>query len=1182
MGPIIWYLEPRCASMGKRSASVPVADVSKAVHDRRFSQQQIITQLQNFRDKVTMTNHQLTDLQHSLADLAILSARQEQFQQTCLEELRSLKTQPTTLPQPTWSTSPPQPITTFHPSRTPFAAGTSSPSPTTPPFHSSSHPVCHFPTSRYLPQSSSGSVFHPFDSDPHSFHHYPPPSPTHDPHFTHAYSTPPHSPMTIPAPDLPGPTTSTLAVLEFTTASLEPTLHPVSLDKQVQRVTESVSSLRVCQDRLQTQPTEGADGLESQLEGLDSTLGLNPSRALESTPSNPYPRPLIYSTPLTSIPHLESVTKAPCSLSTVLIPSILPGIGSSPTVSLQTTPHLPSQIPSSTPPQLRHHRVPPLPSTSPSLAAMATSSRTRASVTVESSRTTTRSGHASTQIKRSLQPISSVAMKRKPKSEVFGYRRSKNSSNFSSSSVGSTLCSYCCTDGIVHTVLIHDVTSSRWKSGSQTNCNGSRVMPPLGNPTHAIEDLFPKEDFIQIAHRVPRPKEPDKALCCQVPILYSPLQQARLHLEFIPHYMTFAMIVFNSYGSRRNILAHDVFDKRQKRAIDQNYVPHIFFLIRNVPRAIALIWGFQTIFFTGTFGWVSLCFVDSFDLNELYNQYIHTKFGEPIEYSAYLDTISQPQKIPHKLKSSRQYRAYMETLLAYLIHFFQRPEPLPDRDRIFLKVEPEIEEQWAPGKVKEWENEKQANGHVQDQLTMLDLDYSSTGEELMAVGPEKLKDALALLGLQTSGTVQRAVETTLGSPITLLTGTFARGSVLSSNLFVVVLSQDHMIGRAVPGSMVAVTTTTGHPMVAGTPTRADNAYADIDAIADQIQLLMVIFYSLLHCIIHHDPTLELFRHSRDAKTLEAIEFGLYACSVQPTKQLITVVEDTCCLGPQIIQRPHGTKAYMYCDGLTTIVEKPRCGEHIWHVDCKVLQLYCKLIIIPMATYLNAKSNLEFLAPPFVTSVCGSYDFESYFPEYLRLFKALLALHFQWYHVFATVVSMSMVLTAPRALALLSNDSESVFCQVFFGFVPLGSLAFTVVTDSQQLELNVKVEKLLENQISLFTDYISELSWIIVATREFLTWHHSVSFSIFHQWPAIFSTSSRSFGSLGLLFGKNWLYYMLAGLVVYLEIHTALVLGASIMVIVLAPHGLGEQAAAPASACQLDGLRTCLILRGREC
>ncbi|KAM1334084.1 hypothetical protein ACFX2F_010045 [Malus domestica] len=41
-------------------------------------------------------------------------------------------------------------------------------------------------------------------------------------------------------------------------------------------------------------------------------------------------------------------------------------------------------------------------------------------------------------------------------------------------------------------------------------------MPPLGNPTPAIEDLSPKEDFIQIAHRVPRPKESDKALFCQL------------------------------------------------------------------------------------------------------------------------------------------------------------------------------------------------------------------------------------------------------------------------------------------------------------------------------------------------------------------------------------------------------------------------------------------------------------------------------------------------------------------------------------------------------------------------------------------------------------------------------------------------------------------------------------------
>ncbi|TQD72983.1 hypothetical protein C1H46_041498 [Malus baccata] len=397
-------------------------------------------------------------------------------------------------------------------------------------------------------------------------------------------------------------------------------------------------------------------------------------------------------------------------------------------------------------------------------------------------------------------------------------------------------------------------------------------------------------------------------------------------------------------------------------------------------------------------------------------------------------------------------------------------------------------------------------------------------------------------------------------------------SVLSSNFFVVVFYQDHVIGRAVPDSMVTVKTTAGHPRVAGTPTRADHVYAGIDAKANQIQVFMVLLYYLFHCIIHHDPKLEPFRHSRDEKTLEAIEFGLHACFVQQNKQLITVVEDTCCLAPWIIQSSHDTRAYMYCVGLTNIVEKLRCGEHIWHVDCKdLLQSYCKLIIIPMATYLNAKSDLESIVPPFVTSVCGQYEFESYFPEYLHFFKALVDLHFQWYHVCATVVSMSIVLTAPRALTVLSKESESVFCQVFSGFIPLGSLAFTLVNDSQQLEFNVKVEKLLENQISLFTDYTSELSWIMVATRKFLTWHHSVSFSVFHQWPAI-SNSSRSFGSLGLLFDKNWLYYMLVGMVVYLETRTAFVLVASIMVIFgdLMAHSW-ENKQRQTSTCQLAGL-----------
>ncbi|XP_059629057.1 splicing factor SF3a60 homolog [Cornus florida] len=146
------------------------------------------------------------------------------------------------------------------------------------------------------------------------------------------------------------------------------------------------------------------------------------------------------------------------------------------------------------------------------------------------------------------------------------------------------------------------------------------------------------------------------------------------------------------------------------------------------------------------------------DLHELYNVYINSKFGEPIEYSAYLDVFSQPHKIHRKLKLTRQYKEYLDKLMGYLMHFFERTEPLQDLDRIFSKVITEFEEQWANGKVQGWENEGQENGPIPVQPTVIDLDYYSTVEELVEVGPEKLKEALAVLGLKTGGTVQQRAE----------------------------------------------------------------------------------------------------------------------------------------------------------------------------------------------------------------------------------------------------------------------------------------------------------------------------------------------------------------------------------------------------------------------------------------
>ncbi|CAL1409685.1 unnamed protein product [Linum trigynum] len=156
------------------------------------------------------------------------------------------------------------------------------------------------------------------------------------------------------------------------------------------------------------------------------------------------------------------------------------------------------------------------------------------------------------------------------------------------------------------------------------------------------------------------------------------------------------------------------------------------------------------------------------DLHELYNQYINAKFGMPrsdkkesedshIEYSTYLNLFSQPQKINWKLKLTRQYREYTQNLLEYLVYFFQRTEPLQDLDKIFSKVVTEFEEQWKDGKVPGWGG-GQENGPVPAQDTSIDLDYYTTVEELMQVGLEKLKEALASLGLKTGGTLQQRAE----------------------------------------------------------------------------------------------------------------------------------------------------------------------------------------------------------------------------------------------------------------------------------------------------------------------------------------------------------------------------------------------------------------------------------------
>ncbi|KAM2455418.1 hypothetical protein PS1_015426 [Malus domestica] len=93
--------------MGKSKASVMVAEVSEAELDLDFQQQQILTQLHGFQEAVTLINlrqddfqHHMADLQQSLASLNVHQTQQSKFQQTFIEEIRSLKHPPITQPSP--------------------------------------------------------------------------------------------------------------------------------------------------------------------------------------------------------------------------------------------------------------------------------------------------------------------------------------------------------------------------------------------------------------------------------------------------------------------------------------------------------------------------------------------------------------------------------------------------------------------------------------------------------------------------------------------------------------------------------------------------------------------------------------------------------------------------------------------------------------------------------------------------------------------------------------------------------------------------------------------------------------------------------------------------------------------------------------------------------------------------
>eukprot|EP00249_Psilotum_nudum_P015382 c25297_g1_i3 orf=216-1733(+) len=161
--------------------------------------------------------------------------------------------------------------------------------------------------------------------------------------------------------------------------------------------------------------------------------------------------------------------------------------------------------------------------------------------------------------------------------------------------------------------------------------------------------------------------------------------------------------------------------------------------------------------------WVDFSGEESFgrflDMHELYNKYLNSKFESPIEYSAYLEYFPQTHMIPRSQKLTRQYKEYLTDLMEYLISFFERTQPLQDIERIFSKVEADFKERWEAGNVLGWEDKGLGNGlSPAFQEPSIDLDDYESVDELEELGADKLKLALAILGLKTGGTIQQRAE----------------------------------------------------------------------------------------------------------------------------------------------------------------------------------------------------------------------------------------------------------------------------------------------------------------------------------------------------------------------------------------------------------------------------------------
>lgn len=145
------------------------------------------------------------------------------------------------------------------------------------------------------------------------------------------------------------------------------------------------------------------------------------------------------------------------------------------------------------------------------------------------------------------------------------------------------------------------------------------------------------------------------------------------------------------------------------------------------------------------------------DLIELHQAYMNSKFGQQVDYLTYLRSVTKFSELPPHHRCGKVYKEYLAQLLAYLISFYERTQPLGSLEKAFAKLDEDFAERWERGEVLGWT----VMGTSTTALPApgsLDLDAFSSPEELLALGPDRLKLALQALGLKCGGTPQQRAE----------------------------------------------------------------------------------------------------------------------------------------------------------------------------------------------------------------------------------------------------------------------------------------------------------------------------------------------------------------------------------------------------------------------------------------